>query len=192
MSGVLNSSHTAGYTWDLSSQNQIAGQPVVESYQRGGMRRKRRGRKSRGKSRRQSRRMSRRQSRRMSRRQSRRMSRRMSRRQSRRMSRRMSRRKSGKSGKSRKSRKKVMKKPVHIPKFEDYDVKPVIGRMRGGAACVHAGCAYLDDKRALKNYINSLDEKTMNKVRIQAGQDEKKIKEILKNMYEDTKRIIRR
>ena len=113
MSGVLNSSHTAGYTWDLSSQNQIAGQPVVESYQRGGMRRKRRGRKSRGKSRRQSRRMSRRQSRRMSRRQSRRMSR----------------RKSGKSGKSRKSRKKVMKKPVHIPKFEDYDVKPVIGRM---------------------------------------------------------------
>ena len=91
MSGVLNSSHTAGYTWDLSSQNQIAGQAVVEPYQRGGMRRKRRGRKSRRQSRRQSRRKSRRH--------------------------------------SMKSKHKVMKKSARVPKFEDYDTKPVIGRM---------------------------------------------------------------
>ena len=76
----------------------------------------------------------------------------------------------------------------YVPKFEDYDVKPVIGRMRGGATCIHATCAYLDDLRGLQNFIKNLDEETMNKVREQACWKKKREKRILRNLYETAKR----
>ena len=119
MSGVLNTSHTAGFTFNFNDQ--IADHPAVESYQRGGSRRRRKALRTR---RRRTARTHRRKSRRTRRSRSQRKSRsRKSR------SKKRSRRSKKRSRRSKKSSLEKKVAPNYIPKFEDYDLKPVIGRM---------------------------------------------------------------
>ena len=123
MSGVLNSSHTAGFTFNFNDQ--IAGQPAVEPYQRGGSRRRRR-RKALRTRRRRTARTHRRKSRRTTRTHRRKSQR------TRRSQRKSRGRKSRAKKRSRRTKKSSLEKNVYsnyVPNFEDYNAKPVIGRM---------------------------------------------------------------